>query len=73
MTIKDGAIFPPFEDVQIQCVDCGTVFLFSASEQDFFYDRKLVARKRCKICTEIRHRRYPPADFAKSSQGAADG
>lgn len=61
--IQNGIIIPPFQDVEILCCDCGSPFIFTAAEQDFFYDRHLQARKRCKKCTDIRHRRYPPIGF----------
>ena len=71
--IKDGTIIPPFKDIEIRCCDCGTVFLFFASEQEFYYDRKLQARKRCKQCTDIRHKRYPPAEFGNNHREVSDG
>lgn len=70
MTIKDGTPIPPFQDVEIQCCDCGECFIFYAAEQEFFYDRHLQARKRCKKCTDIRHRRYPPTNFATALEKA---
>jgi CxxC-x17-CxxC domain-containing protein len=40
-----------FEDKVLQCVDCGTDFIFTAGEQLFFHDKQFKnAPKRCKTC-----------------------
>jgi hypothetical protein len=71
--IKDRELTPPFQDVEIFCCDCGTPFIFLAAEQQFYYDRHLVARKRCKQCTDIRHRRYPSKGVGNNYQGMGHG
>ncbi|MGA8732124.1 MAG: zinc-ribbon domain containing protein [Terracidiphilus sp.] len=40
-----------FVDRKLECVDCGTDFLFSAGEQHFFYENHFANEpKRCKLC-----------------------
>jgi CxxC-x17-CxxC domain-containing protein len=40
-----------FEDQQLQCVECGEPFIFSASEQEFYAEKELThPPKRCKTC-----------------------
>lgn len=47
-----------FEDVEIQCIDCGQNFLWSAGEQLFFRDKKLKnPPKRCKSCKKAKNER----------------
>jgi len=70
--IKDGTVTPPFQDIEILCCDCGTPFIFAAEEQEFYFDRHLRARKRCKICTDIRHKRTPPREFGNNHRGVLE-
>jgi CxxC-x17-CxxC domain-containing protein len=40
-----------FQDRTLQCVDCGTDFIFTAGEQHFFFDKAFKNEpKRCKNC-----------------------
>ncbi|MFA6989145.1 MAG: zinc-ribbon domain containing protein [Candidatus Gastranaerophilaceae bacterium] len=40
-----------FEDITLQCVDCGCEFIFSVSEQEFYEQKGLTNYpKRCKPC-----------------------
>lgn len=39
-----------FEDQQIQCVDCAQEFLFTAEEQEFYYQKRYSNPKRCPVC-----------------------
>jgi CxxC-x17-CxxC domain-containing protein len=40
-----------FQDRVLQCIDCGTDFIFTAGEQMFFHDKHLKNEpKRCKGC-----------------------
>ena len=40
-----------FQDRVLQCIDCGTDFVFTAGEQMFFHDKHLRNEpKRCKTC-----------------------
>jgi hypothetical protein len=38
------------KDVQLWCVDCGNVFIWTASEQAFYLSKGLSHKKRCKSC-----------------------
>jgi len=47
-----------FEDKSIQCADCGTVFIFSAEEQELFASRGYQNDpKRCLACRQARKSR----------------
>jgi CxxC-x17-CxxC domain-containing protein len=40
-----------FADRDVQCVDCGAMFVFSAGEQQFFFEKGFTNDpKRCKQC-----------------------
>jgi CxxC-x17-CxxC domain-containing protein len=42
---------PVFEDRFLKCVDCGTDFVFTAGEQQFYHDKEFKNEpKRCKPC-----------------------
>ena len=44
-----------FQDVSIQCSDCGTTFTFSAEEQELFQSRGYTNEpKRCPSCRQAR-------------------
>jgi len=49
-----------FVDKSLQCCDCGTTFIFSAEEQDFFASKGYIHEpKRCPACRKTRKtRRY---------------
>ncbi len=42
------------DDLTIECVGCGTPFLFSEGEQAFFRDKFLTPPKRCQPCRDER-------------------
>lgn len=57
-------------DLDLECVDCGNLFIFTADEQDFYGRKNLDQPKRCKGCrqkkreqreqreqSQVRHRR----------------
>ncbi|REJ78349.1 MAG: hypothetical protein DWQ47_02510 [Acidobacteria bacterium] len=47
-----------FDDQQIDCVDCGKPFVWTAGEQLFFRDKGLKhAPKRCKPCKKAKNER----------------
>jgi len=47
-----------FEDKSIQCMDCGTVFVFSADEQELFASKGYQHEpKRCLPCRQARKSR----------------
>lgn len=40
------------QDKKIICKDCGTEFVFTAGEQEFYAQKGLTEPKRCKECRE---------------------
>ncbi len=44
-------------DQELVCADCAQTFVFTASEQAFFKERRLLPPKRCKTCRHARKRR----------------
>lgn len=45
-------------DRQIICSSCGTIFVWTASEQEFYRVKDLSEPQRCRSCREERRRRY---------------
>lgn len=43
-----------FEDKVLICMDCGQDFIFSSSEQFFYWGKGLAEPKRCKSCRQFR-------------------
>ena len=44
-----------FKDKTIKCVDCGTEFVFTASEQEFYAEKGFTNEpKRCKPCRDAK-------------------
>ena len=44
-------------DQNLQCIDCGTKFVWTVGEQDFFKTKELRSPRRCKPCRiKKRHR-----------------
>jgi hypothetical protein len=43
-----------YTDVEIECVECGRGFLWTAGEQKFYAEHKHQTPKRCKKCREAR-------------------
>lgn len=42
---------PDFQDRVLKCMDCGTDFVFTAGEQQFYYEKEFRNEpKRCKPC-----------------------
>lgn len=39
-----------YTEKTITCKDCGTEFLFTVGEQEFFAEHQFVEPKRCRIC-----------------------
>ncbi len=51
---------PEFVDRVLKCVDCGGEFVFTAGEQQFYYDKNFRNEpKRCKACKNKRTARGP--------------
>lgn len=48
-----------YEDITLQCADCGCDFDFTASEQEFYASKGLVNQpKRCKNCRNAKKNSY---------------
>jgi CxxC-x17-CxxC domain-containing protein len=61
-----------FQDKSLNCVDCGTEFIWTAGEQLFFADKNFKNEpKRCKGCKAKRASR--PSPGAGGGSGAAMG
>jgi len=59
-----------FVDKSLKCVDCGTGFSFSASEQELFASRGYTNEpKRCTECREARRQQRGGSSAASSSYG----
>lgn len=46
-----------YENQQLQCVECGQIFEFSAEDQEFYSTKGYSAPKRCPQCRENRKAR----------------
>jgi CxxC-x17-CxxC domain-containing protein len=44
----------PFTDKTLTCVDCGTQFIFTADDQEFYSQRGFTEPKRCRNCRSAR-------------------
>ena len=48
-----------FQDRELTCADCGEVFIFTAGEQLFFYDKQFQNQpNRCKPCKAKRNAQF---------------
>jgi len=57
------------QDKRLQCVDCGTEFIFTVGEQLFFRDKRLVNEpKRCRECKAKQVSLLPPASVPASKR-----
>jgi hypothetical protein len=55
-----------YQDVPIECIDCAEEFIWTAGEQQFFYDKHLLnPPKRCKQCKKAKNRRLEQSELAK--------
>jgi len=43
-----------FTDQDLQCADCGSSFVFTAGEQQFFSTKGFTPPKRCKPCRDAK-------------------
>ena len=43
-----------YTDRNLSCSDCGTEFVFTASEQQFYADRQFSEPRRCAACRAVR-------------------
>lgn len=44
----------PFEDQDLECMDCRQTFVFTAGEQTFFQEKGFTPPKRCKPCRDAK-------------------
>lgn len=75
----DGS-FPVYNDKTLTCADCGTQFVFTASEQDFYGQRGFSEPKRCSSCRASRKAArgdsgssYGSGSYSSSSYGNSYG
>lgn len=62
----------PFEDKTIKCRDCGTDFVFTAREQQFFADKGFTnAPVRCQAC-RVKRKQNPSGPGGGPSQSTGD-
>lgn len=55
---ETSGVAEEFEDITINCVDCGSEFIWSSGEQVFFRDKNLTnPPKRCKDCKKAKNDR----------------
>ena len=59
-----------YQDKSIQCIDCGTTFVFSTGEQEFFTTRGFDSEpKRCSWCrAERKMTRHGDGEYAYRSR-----
>jgi hypothetical protein len=65
-----------YQDKSIQCSDCGTIFTFTAGQQEFFASKGLANEpRRCPQCRESKRqqRRGPPGSWASYAERAMLG
>jgi len=56
---------PEFQDRDLTCCDCGDQFLFTASEQKYYFLHNLTITKRCPKCRLIKKLDYLPLSKRK--------
>jgi len=57
-----------FQDLQLPCIDCGTDFVWTGGEQQFFHDKGLKnPPKRCKPCKQAKNERLAAIAAAQTS------
>ena len=55
-----------YQDLPIECIDCAEEFVWTAGEQQFFYDKQLLnPPKRCKQCKKAKNRRLEAIELSK--------
>jgi CxxC-x17-CxxC domain-containing protein len=61
-----------YQDKFLKCIDCGTDFVFTAGEQQFFHDKKFTNEpKRCKNCKDKRVAVLGAASRGTAGHGSA--
>lgn len=68
---QNGTVNPKpteFEDLTLNCIDCGKDFIWTGGEQHFFYDKGLKnPPKRCKPCKQAKNDRLAAIANAQAS------
>lgn len=63
---QDNLGEPEFTDQTINCIDCRSDFIWTAGEQQFFYDKNLKnPPKRCKPCKQAKNERIAAINAAQ--------
>lgn len=60
-----------FENEELQCVECGVTFEFSAEDQEFYAKKGYSTPKRCAVCRDARKARA--GGGGRSGGGARGG
>jgi CxxC-x17-CxxC domain-containing protein len=72
-TFKLGKKYPmfnqEFEDVQLECADCGQPFIFSAEDQEFYAQKRYSTPKRCPVCRANRKLNDPRGGGGRGGSG----
>src|SRR5258708_40143288 len=69
-----GRVLVAYTDQVLTCADCGTDFVFSASEQEFFAQKGFTsAPKRCSSCRAQRRATGGGGSYASSGGGGGGG
>lgn len=56
-----------YTDKTIKCVDCGTEFVFTAREQEFYHEKGFTNEpKRCKSCRDKKKAERNNSDYNKN-------
>lgn len=61
------------QDKQLNCVDCGAQFLFTARDQAFYQERGYSAPRRCKTCRDKRKAGGPGGGGSQDYSGGGGG
>jgi len=62
-----------YENQQLQCVECGKIFEFSAEDQEFYSKKGYSAPKRCTECRENRKARSNSGGSRSGGGGGGGG
>jgi hypothetical protein len=48
--VLSDVVHPEFQDTEVVCIVCGSVFTFEKGEAEFFYSKGYLPPKRCPMC-----------------------
>lgn len=67
--IKEVRKMTEYKDKTIKCVDCGTEFVFTARDQEFYAEKGFTNEpKRCKSCRDKKKAEKNNANFNRNNQ-----